>query len=200
MNLEQAEAYFTELGKRVPTHTVIVLTGGIAASILADARTTDDIDFALIKPLTEQWDQVAELLNKLAKKHGIDIYFSEDMDRWSSVTLLDWKKHTTMHRKIGPLDVRILDPLYFSIGKIARSTDRDREDIKNVFKAQKVRWPQVLKLWAEALKKSPRSVVIPRAKRQMEEFLQDFGAEIWGKSFSAEEAINSFRQKLAPGR
>jgi hypothetical protein len=197
MILSQAEAYFTELGKRLPAHTVIVLTGGIAASILADARTTDDIDFAVIKPLSKHWDAVSDVLHNMAKKHGIDIYFSEDMDRWSSVTLLDWKKHTKLHRKSGALDVRILDPLYFSIGKIARGTERDLADLEMVFKAQNVDWKPLVKLWAKALKKSPRSAVLPSAKRQMENFLKNSGPEIWGKLFKAEEAVALFREALA---
>jgi hypothetical protein len=196
MNLEQAEAYFSELGKKLPVHTVIVLTGGIAAGILADARTTDDIDFALIKPLTEHWDEVSELLHQMAKKHGIDIYFSEDMDRWGSVTLLDWKKHTTMHRKSGSLDIRVLDPLYFTIGKISRGTLRDVQDIEAVLKAQKVDWKPLVKLWAKALKKSPRSAALPRAKNQMEGFLNQSGQDIWGKTFDANEAIAVFRAAL----
>ena len=196
MNLSQAEDYFTDLGKELRTHTVIVLTGGIAASIMADARTTDDIDFALIKPMTEQWDEVSALLQKMAKKHGIDVYFSEDLDRWSSVTLLDWKEHTHLHRKAGSLDVRILDPLYFSIGKITRGTARDLSDIIMVFKAQKVKWAPLVKLWATALQKSPRSLALPRAKTQMEEFLQNYGPEIWGKKFEAKASIEKFRSEL----
>ena len=196
MNLNQAEAYFTALGKQLPVHTVIVLTGGIAASILADARTTDDIDFALIKPLTQQWDAIALLLKKMAQKHGIDVYFSEDLDRWSSVTLLDWKKHTKLHRKTGALEVRILDPLYFSIGKITRATSRDIQDLKAVLMAQKVGWKPLLKLWAKALKKSPRSTALPTVKKQMENCIKEFGAEIWGKKFKVEEALALFQEAL----
>jgi hypothetical protein len=196
MNLSQAEAYFTELGKHLPTHTVIVLTGGIAAGILADARTTDDIDFALVKPLVKHWEAVSTLLHKMAKKRGIEIYFSEDMDRWSSVTLLDWKRHHRLHRITGDLEVRVLDPLYFSIGKIARGTQRDVDDIEAVFKAQKVEWKPLVKLWAKALKKSPRSSVLPSAKKQMERFLTESGPKIWGKNFKPSSSIEIFREAL----
>jgi hypothetical protein len=194
MNLQQAEAYFTELGKQLPAQTVIVLTGGIAASLLADARTTDDIDFAVIKPLVKHWDAIAEVLQRLAAKRGIQVQFGEDLDRWSSVTLLDWKKHTRRHRKSGKLEVRILDPLYFSIGKITRGTQRDIEDIVAVFKAQKIGWEPLVRLWARALKKSPRSTAIPLVKRQMRGFLKEEGKAIWKKD--ADKALQKFDQLL----
>ncbi len=196
MNLAQAESYFNDLGRQLPAQTVIVLTGGIAASLLADARTTDDIDFAVIKPLVRHWDEVSGLLTRLAAKRGIQVQFSEDLDRWSSVTLLDWKKHTRLHRKSGKLEVRILDPLYFSIGKITRGTERDVQDLRAVLRAQKTGWEPLVRLWAKALKKSPRSTALPLVKRQMLAFLKDEGPWVWGKRFKPEEAVGLFEMSL----
>jgi hypothetical protein len=196
LNLEQAEAYFNDLGRQLPAQTVIVLTGGIAASLLADARTTDDIDFAVIKPLLKHWDAVAGTLTRLAAKRGIQVQFSEDLDRWSSVTLLDWKKHTRLHRRSGKLEVRILDPLYFSIGKITRSRQGDIDDLVAVLKAQKTDWRPLVKLWAKALQKSPRSTALPLVKQQMLTFLKDQGPGIWGKHFRAQEAASAFEASL----
>lgn len=182
MNLDQAEAYFEALGKALPAQTIIVLTGGIAAGLLADARTTDDIDFAVIKPLARHWDAVADALTRLASKRGIQVQFSEDLDRWSQVSLLDWKRHTRRHRRTGKLEVRILEPLYFSIGKITRGTQRDVDDLAAVIKAQKVDWVPLVKLWAKALKKSPRSTALPLVKRQMLGFLKEQGPKLWPKA------------------
>ena len=195
MNLSQAEAYFSELGRRLPAQTVIVLTGGIAASLLADARTTDDIDFAVIKPLVRHWDAVAALLQNMAAKRGIQVQFSEDLDRWGAVSLLDWKRHTRLHRKSGKLEIRILDPLYFSIGKITRGTQRDVDDLVAVLKAQKVGWEPLVKLWAKALKKSPRSTALPLVKRQMLGFLRAQGPTIW-KPFDPDEAVAKLQAAL----
>lgn len=195
MNLSQAEAYFSELGRRLPAQTVIVLTGGIAASLLADARTTDDIDFAVIKPLVRHWDAVAALLQNMAAKRGIQVQFSEDLDRWGAVSLLDWKRHTRLHRKSGKLEIRILDPLYFSIGKITRGTQRDVDDLVAVLKAQKAGWEPLVKLWAKALKKSPRSTALPLVKRQMLGFLRAQGPTIW-KPFDPDEAVAKLQAAL----
>jgi hypothetical protein len=196
MNLQQAEKFFDDLGSRLPTATVIVLTGGIAASLLADPRTTDDIDFALIKPVMKDWPKVQDLLESLARKHGILLQYSEDIDRWSSITYLDWKKHTRPYRRAGALEVRIMEPLYFSIGKIARGTKDDVKDLESVLKAQKVAWKPLLNLWVKALYKSPPSSSQFNAKKQMERFIVESGKNIWGPDFIVSVALEFFRNQI----
>src|ERR1700722_8255300 len=113
MRLRDAEAYFSALAKEVETPLVLVLTGGVAASILADERSTDDIDCAVLHYVRKVWPQTEALVQRLAKKRRILVQYSADIDRWSSVSFLDWRKHSWLHKRQGFLEVRVLDPYYW---------------------------------------------------------------------------------------
>ena len=195
MNLKQANVFFASLGDELKTPLVIALTGGMAASLLADPRTTDDIDFAVLKAAKAQKDWEA-VLQKLASRHGVVLQYSEDIDRWSSVSYLDWQKHSRPWKKFENLEVRILEPLYWSIEKIARATQRDILDLEAVLKAQKIPWQKLVTLWARSLRNSPASTSLFNARKQMEGFLKESGGKIWGKSFELEAALKKFHLAL----
>ena len=187
MNLREADAYFTALAREVSTPLVLVLTGGIAAGILADERTTDDIDFAILRYARKTLPQIEALVQRLAQQRGILVQYSSDIGRWSSVSFLDWKKHSRPYKRVGFLEVRVLDPYYWSIGKIARATGRDQNDLTAVIRKQKLDWKKLARLWAKALRKSPPSTSLFNARKQMEGFLRRAGQE---------EALECFKRAL----
>jgi hypothetical protein len=187
VNLREADAYFTALAEEVSTPLVLVLTGGIAAGILADERTTDDIDFAILKYARKTLPQIEALVQRLAQQRGILVQYSSDIDRWSSVSFLDWQKHSRPYKRVGFLEVRVLDPYYWSIGKITRATERDQADLSAVIKKQKLDWKKLARLWAKALRKSPTSTSLFNARKQMEGFLIRAGQD---------EALECFRRAL----
>jgi len=196
MKLKDVERYFKALSKKAETPLVIALTGGIAAGILADERSTDDIDFAILRFVKNDWPRMEAELNSLAAKHGILIQFSTDIDRWSMVSYLSWRRHSRSYRRYGKLEVRVLDPYYWSIGKIARATQRDVEDLKAVAKKQKMNWKKMAGLWARALKKSPPSSGLHNVKRQMENFFREAKAGVFGKGYDPEEALLFIRKQF----
>ena len=182
MRPSEAEIFFAGLGRDLKRPVVIALTGGIAAGLLADPRVTDDIDFAILRAIQADEDLEKEL-QQAARRHKVVLQYSRDIDRWSSVTFLDWKKHSQPWKKFGKLEVRILDPYYWSIGKIARGTEWDLRDLEMVFKAQKMDWKKAAKLWARALRKSPPSSALFNARQRMERFFGSSGKKIWGAKF-----------------
>ncbi len=171
MNTRAVDAFFKAVSQELHTPLVVVLTGGIAASLLGDARVTDDVDFAIQKFVKKHLPSIENTLEQAAKRHGVIIQYSTDIDRWSQVSYLDWSKHSRPHKKFGHLEVRVLDPYYWSIGKIARGMTRDLKDLRAVIKKQKLDLAKLAKLWAKALKNSPSSIMLANVKRQMTAFL-----------------------------
>jgi hypothetical protein len=197
MRIKHADAYFKALGGELRTPLVLVLTGGIAAGILADERTTDDIDFAILRYTRKILPELEAVLQRLAKKHGILVQYSTDIGRWSSVSFLDWKKHSRPYTHQGFLDVRVLDPYYWSIGKITRGTERDLKDLEAVIRKQKLNWKKLASLWSEALRKSPPSSALFNVRKQMEGFLGRSKKGIFDVHYDASEAAAYFRKLLA---
>lgn len=197
MRIKDADAYFKALSGEVKTPLVLVLTGGIAAGIMADERTTDDIDFAILRYARKTLPELEALLQSLAKKHGILVQYSSDIDRWSSVSFLDWKKHSRPYSRLGMLEVRVLDPYYWSIGKITRGIERDLQDLKAVIRKQKLDWKKLASLWAKALRKSPPSSALFSVRKQMENFLGDSKKGTFDGDYDPVEGVAYFRKLLA---
>jgi len=197
MRIKDADAYFKALSGEVKTPLVLVLTGGIAAGIMADERTTDDIDFAILRYARKTLPELEALLQRLAKKHGVLIQYSNDIDRWSLVSFLDWKKHSRPYSRQGFLEVRVLDPYYWSIGKITRGIGRDLKDLEAVIRKQKLDWKKLASLWAKALRESPPSSALFNVRKQMENFLGDSKKGVFDSDYDPAGAVAYFRKMSA---
>ena len=89
----------------------------------------------------------------------------------------------------------LLEPAYWSIGKIARYLDPDVDDLVRVFKKQRVPALKLAKLWGKALAKSPRSSASFSFKKHVEHFLE-LMAGLFGVMNSAR--ISIFWCSMAP--
>lgn len=194
----QIDRFFRTLAKEFQQPATIILTGAAAGSLWGHIRPSLDIDFA-VKPLSPNpasWEQIERAIERTVRLTGIHVNYAEDIDRWSSISLLDYQRHTRPYRRFGGLQVRLLDPAYWSIGKIGRYLDPDVHDVVEVFKRQHVPFVRILRLWARAVRESPRSPALTQFCKQAEHFLQAYGRHIWGKSFDPTRAIEQFRQEL----
>jgi hypothetical protein len=153
-----------------------------------------DVDFAVqVKRADKRtWEKVEAAVERTVKLTGIQANYAEDIDRWGLITLLDYKRRTRPYRRFGLLEVRLLDPAYWSIGKMTRYLDPDVKDMLQVFKRQKIAPDRLARLWGRALKKSPRSAALFQFRRQVEDFLRSYGPAIWGKKFDAGKTLSRF--------
>jgi hypothetical protein len=110
------------------------------------------------------------------------------------ITLLDYKKGTTLYKRYGKLAVRVLDPAYWSIGKMTRFIDPDIQDMIQVFRKKKTPVLRLAKVWGRALKESPRSTALAGFRRQVESFFESYGKKIWGESFDSVKVIRQFHK------
>ena len=192
MNLQGILRFFRALEKYFHKPCRVILTGAGAGIIYGKVRATLDLDFAL--DLKGNWKEFQEAARRASLKTGIAVQYAEDIDRWSSITFLDYKKHTRPFKRFGSMEVRVLDPSYWAIGKLARYLDPDIRDLIQVLKKTKTSWKKLARLLGLALRKSPKSTACFLFRRQVEDFLTTYGRQVWGKTYSKEQAIGIFHQ------
>ncbi len=191
MNKAQVERYFKILGDIYPKKCRIILTGAAAGALYGRVRATMDVDFAA---QAEDWGRFSKAIDEASRRTGIAAQYAEDIDRWSSITLMDYDKHTYLHRRFGLVQLRLMEPSYWAIGKLSRYLDPDIQDLVKVFKKTKTRWQDVACIAGKALRQSPKSTALFLFRRQTEDFLRRFGPKIWGKALDTGKAVSLFQK------
>jgi hypothetical protein len=197
MNKKQVDNFFEVLNQEIKGgikgRVRIILTGAIAGMLMGGRRPSIDIDFC-IDCNRKYLKEIEDAIKKTSDITGIAANFSEDIDRWSQITFLDYRRHTMPYKTFGKITVSILSPDYWSIGKIARYLDPDIDDLIKVLKNNSISPLKLAKLWGKALIKSPRSNASFVFKRQAEHFLKTYGKYIWGKGYDEDKCIAEFRK------
>jgi len=196
MNPTVIDRFFRMLAKEFGQPATIILTGAAAGSLLGHIRASRDIDFA-VQPASRDartWERFAAAVDRTMRQVGLEANYAEDIDRWSSITLLDYRRHTTAYRRFGALQVRVLEPIYWSIGKLGRYLEIDVHDVVAVLRRRRVPVGRAVTVWGRAVRSSPRSAAMFQFRRQVEHFLRTYGRTIWGTRFNPETAIHQFHR------
>lgn len=196
MSPRQIDRFFRLLAQDYGAGARVILTGAAAGALWGHVRASLDIDFA-IQPTNrtpEHWARLEQAIDRTVRRTGITVNYAEDIDRWSFISLLDYRRHTHVYRRFGMVQVRLLDPAYWSIGKISRYLEPDVQDMIEVFKRRHVSSTRVLRIWSQALRESPRSLAVIQCVRQAEHFVRTHGVKIWGRRFNPEAAIRSLHR------
>ena len=191
MNKAQIDRYFATLSKVYPKPCRIILTGAAAGALYGRVRATMDVDFGAS---VRDWDGFTKAIQLVQTRTGISSQYTEDIDRWSSITFLDYRKHTYLYKRFGRVEVRLMEPAYWAIGKLARYLDPDIQDLVRVLKKTGTSWRDVASVAGKALRASPRSTASMLFRRQVEDFLGKRGKSIWGRSFKKDEALAHFHK------
>ena len=196
MSPKAIDRFFSALANEFAGPATIIVTGAAAGSLWGHIRPSQDIDFGLRLGGRGRagWERFQTAVNRTVQRTGIQVNYAEDIDRWSSITLLDYRRHTAPYRRFGKLNVRLLDPVYWSIGKLGRYFDLDVDDVVTVLRRQHVPAASTVRVWGRALRESPRSTAITQFRNQVEHFLRAYGKTIWGRSFDPEAAVRQFHR------
>lgn len=188
MKQNNCDLFFTELAKQGPSSVKVLLLGGSAAQIYGGVRPTLDVDFeALLMDKTQAWEDFEAAVHRAEQITGIGAQFSENVERWSQISYLDYHKHLRKYKNFQKIAVYLLDPYYWSIGKITRYLDSDIQDMVQVFKKEKVEQVKLAKLWHKALTESPRSTELFIMKKNVIHFFDSFAASVWGRTLDREK-------------
>lgn len=202
MDRQQIDRFFKVIDAEFSQHAAIILTGAAAGTIWGSTRPSLNIDFAVkLKTRGEsKWKYLESAVRSAIFKTGIQANYAEDIDRWGMITLLDYKDHATHYKKFGKLAVSVLEPAYWSIGKITRFINPDIDDMIRVFHKKKTPPAYLAQVWGKALRKSQRSTAIAQFRRHVESFLKSYGKKIWGRSFNSEKTITQFHKSAGIGK
>lgn len=189
MNKKQIERYFQILDKIYAKKCRIIITGAAAGALYGGVRATMDIDFSAE---AADWENFSKAVEEASIRTGIAAQYAEDIDRWSSIAFMDYKKHTFIYGRFGRIEIRLMEPSYWAIGKLSRYLDPDIRDLVKVFKKTATRWQEVAYVAGRALRKSPKSTACFLFRKQTENFFKQYGNKIWGRTFDAKEATALF--------
>src|SRR5262245_20290338 len=130
-----------------------MLTGGAAAILYGTSRRTFDIDFELRVEKGGDWSDVQRAIDATSRAMGIAPQYSDDINGWSLIRMPT--KASTLYRRFGKVEVRILKPTLWAIGKLTRYLASDVEDLRVVLKTKNTKAKAVVGTWGEALGMSP---------------------------------------------
>jgi hypothetical protein len=191
------DRFFDDLGRRIDRPVQVLLTGGAAGILQGTERATLDIDFEIrLKRAVhgsragDPWEAVQKAIADTARATGITPQYDEDIDNWSSIALPS--KRSRLYRRFGKVEVRILDPALWAIGKLTRYLSTDIQDLRVVLKNSKTSPAAAVKLWGNALGISPASSSQPAFRKQVETFLDRYSGEIWGTTVDSAELKRLF--------
>jgi hypothetical protein len=193
------DQFFLELDKRINQRIKIILTGAMAGIILGNIRPSMDIDFEIeFSPVgnpSEKLIQDTEFaIQETSKKLNMPSQYSESIQGWSQISFLDYREFSTLYKQIGKIEVRIMSPEHWSIGKMARYLELDEMDVTYVFKKHKIDWEKIVAFWGRALKNSIRSDKSREFRDHVMQFLKHKGKKIWGDNFNPDIAIDKFKK------
>ena len=193
------DLFFLEISKKTNKDTEVIITGAAAGALFGYSRPSLDIDFE-IRGKGEKDAAYLEYLDgvvrEISTRMGIDINYGEDISHWSMIDYLDYRNKTIPYKKMDRLDIRLMAPEYWTIGKMTRFLEIDTEDITQVIKKKKLDANEMIGLWARALKASPMSLAKRDFIDHVRTFIKTCGKRAWGKNFDADKAVMKFNRQV----
>ena len=192
----EIDRFLRILSRELSAPATVILTGGSEAMLLGGARPTGDIDFQLVlsRRARRRAGAVEQAVAAAAEECAVAVQWSEDVDRWSAVSVPRRHRRTVPHRRYGRLTVRLLEPTCWAVYKLARYLEPDLEDLRAVLRRQRVDAGRLARLCGEALRGSPRSTALFQFRRHVEDFLGRHGRAVWGRRFDPDAAVAIFHR------
>ena len=193
------DLFFLEISKKTNKDTEVIITGAAAGALFGYSRPSLDIDFEIRgrgKKDAAYLEYLDGVVREISARMGIDINYGEDISHWTMIDYLDYRHKTIPYKKIDQLDIRIMAPEYWTIGKMTRFLEIDTEDMTQVIRKKKLDANEMIGLWARALKASPMSLAKKDFIDHVRAFIKTYGKRAWGKDFDAKEAVMKFNRLI----
>ena len=196
MNRRQIDGYLAILAAQLDRPARAYVTGAAAGALWGRVRPSVDIDLGLeLRSGNDRsWVTVQSAVDRTTRLTGIPASVAEDIDRWGMITLLDYRRSSRLYRRFGQLEVRLLNPVIWAIGKLTRYLDPDIRDVMEVFRKLSVPWRNAARTWGTALRASPASTSQFQFRKNVENFFSGRGRTVWGKSFDPVAAVAGFHR------
>lgn len=196
MTSRQIDRFLATLARELGVPARAFVTGASAAALWGRVRPSLDINLGLeLRAGTKAtWADVETAVERTTRLTGVPTNVAADIDRWGMITLLDYRRSSRLYRRFGRLEVRLLHPVNWSIGKLTRYLDPDIRDVAQVFRVREVAAAAAARTWGRALRASPPSSAQFQFRRNVEDFFTREGRAIWGRGFEPDAAARAFRR------
>ena len=199
--MNDIDRFFSELDKEIERPLKVILTGAMAGMVLGSIRPSVDIDFEIglspyEKPSDALTDKIDSAIRAVSDRVGIPAQYSENIQGWSQISFLDYRESAKLYKKIGKIEIHLLAPEHWTIGKMARYLELDKIDVACILKKQRIDQDKILSLWALALRQSGLSDRSREFRDHVIDFIKEEGKKIWGKNFDPVAAATEFKNKI----
>lgn len=198
MNKRQISLFFKILDRELALKATIILTGASAGSLMGHLRPSLDIDFEikLENRHAQAKQKLEQAIDKAAQVSGVAVHFSENIGGWSRINYLDYRKTAVSYQKMGKLNVKLIAPEYWTIGKMARFLELDIQDMLKIIGKKKLKPKALIHLWAKAVRSSDLSLELGQFCDHVIYFLRRYGKKLWGRQTDVPSLINQFKQAI----
>lgn len=198
MNQRQIDLFFKTLDRELGLKGIVIVTGASAGSIMGHIRPSFDIDFEirLSKKSAAVKTKLEPAIDRAGKVAGVAVNYSENIGGWSRINYLDYRKTALPYKKIGKIEVKLIAPEYWTIGKMARFLALDIQDMIKIIKKKKIKPEALLRIWTKAIRASDLSLELGQFRDHVIYFLKHYGKKIWGRQTDTEQLIHQFQRQL----
>lgn len=198
MNKRQIDLFFKMLDHELGLKGVVILTGASAGSLMGHVRPSFDIDFEirLQKKDRRTKMKLESAIDKAAKIVGVACNFSEHMGGWSRIHYLDYRKTAVPYRTIGKLEVKLMAPEYWTIGKMARFLELDIQDMIKIIAKKKLKPEPLIRIWSKAVLSSVLSLELGQFRDHVIYFLKHYGRKLWGPRTDTVQLVRQFQGQI----
>ncbi len=198
MNKKKIHEFFKRLDMNLDQKATVIVVGASAASLMGHVRPSFDIDFEirLSRNSPAQKKRAAEIILKTARETGVSVNFSENIGGGSMISYLDYRKTALLYKKIGKLNVELIEPAYWTIGKMTRFLELDIQDMVKIIRNKKIKPERMIKVWAQAFRSSDLSLELGQFKEHVLFFLKQYSKKLWGKKAKFDVLSESFLKKI----
>ncbi len=166
-----------------------------AGALYGNVRPSLDLDFEIqLRGKKPARGKIDSAIKNASSHAGLAVNYSEDIGHWSMIEYLDYRKKAVSYKRIGKLNVKLMAPEYWTIGKMTRFLAVDIVDLVKVIKKKRLKSGALIKLWGRALRKSRLSEASGRFRDHVLYFLKHYGKRVWGRDFDPEQSILSFKR------
>ena len=191
----QLDRFLAALARHWQRPATLLLTSAQAASAWGRTRHTHDVDFEVSRVPARLMLAFDQAVHAARRESGLEAQYSTRIDRWSEISLLAYRRTALPLKRCGSIQVRVLDPLHWSIGKVSRYLNSDTDDLIAVFRRVQPDPLTVARLWARALRQSPPSSQLWPVQQQMLDFFRRHGRAVWKRPVPLERIERLFAGK-----
>jgi hypothetical protein len=203
MKRHQIDRFFQILDRELDQAADVILVGASAGSLMGHVRPSLDIDFEIrIKGKGSKSGEVRRRLQAAALKAsalaGVAVNYSENVGGWSRLNYLDYRKTAVPYKRIGKLEIKLIAPEYWTIGKMARFLDIDVNDMIKIIRRKKLKPERLLLIWAKSIRSSDLCLELGNFRNNVLHFLKRYGPGIWGRQFDFKKKEERFKKLVGP--